>query len=616
MMKVMIKRLWGWLAIVFLLLLVPSAQAQNYSFEVPELRLQAFINPDASARLVYDITFANREFASPIDIVDIGMPTDDYDIGNMSASVNGTPITDIRVSEYVDPGVEVHLGRMAIPGGQTGTLHFEFTMPDMVYQDTTDSDLASFRITPTWFGDQFVRGATDLWVVVHMLPGIGPDEVLHQGTNFDSKIMFEEHVVASWRQPNWRLTGPFLVGVSFPQRGMERVVEQSAWELLVLWLEQNPEVQLFLGIAIFFIWAIAFYRITGFTGLTLFVLVTLGVGYWILRNPAGQLISLGGSLLLLLGNEIRLARMGGKQKYMPAIAEVEGGGIKRGLTAPEAAALLELKLGRVLTLIIFGLLEKGVLVAESLDPLQVTVTEAYQLGRIDDVKERAKERAKVAQANSVALHTYEHWFIDVMVKAGQGGAVSKMNFGKELDWFVKHVARRVKGFDLDETKAYYKKIVARAVEEAKKLEAIEAREKHIDKNYPWILMDDHYGPVLRRGGYDYTPRWGRPVIGSDSGPVGGGKSGGQPQVTFKDVAASFAGMAESTMGDLAGTVLPGGMETVGRIDLSGIDRATGDLFQALAESSGSSSGGGSSGGGCACACAGCACACACAGGGR
>ncbi|NIV32325.1 MAG: hypothetical protein GWN58_23640 [Anaerolineae bacterium] len=69
---------------------------------------------------------------------------------------------------------------------------------------------------------------------------------------------------------------------------------------------------------------------------------------------------------------------------------------------------------------------------------------------------------------------------------------------------------------------------------------------------------------------------------------------------------------------MASAIAPGSLqlESVrdGVIDLSGVDRVTGDIFDAL--SSGDGGGGGRSGGGGGCACAGCACACACAGGGR
>ncbi len=70
------------------------------------------------------------------------------------------------------------------------------------------------------------------------------------------------------------------------------------------------------------------------------------------------------------------------------------------------------------------------------------------------------------------------------------------------------------------------------------------------------------------------------------------------------------------MGSLAAAISPSSLPSLagksGFVNLSGVDKATADVFQALASSS--KSGGG--GGGGSCACAGCACACACAGGGR
>ena len=71
------------------------------------------------------------------------------------------------------------------------------------------------------------------------------------------------------------------------------------------------------------------------------------------------------------------------------------------------------------------------------------------------------------------------------------------------------------------------------------------------------------------------------------------------------------------MGSLAAAISPSSLPSMagrsGFVNLSGVDKATGDVFKALASSGGGSGGGGGGGG---CACAGCACACACAGGGR
>src|SRR5690606_16664108 len=106
-------------------------------------------------------------------------------------------------------------------------------------------------------------------------------------------------------------------------------------------------------------------------------------------------------------------------------------------------------------------------------------------------------------------------------------------------------------------------------------------------------------------GHSYRPVWTRSAVGgaipaAPQGPAVGGTT------SFGDVAASFAGWTENTMGSLASTIQPDVLSVAplksSVIDLSGVDHATGEFFKALAESKG---GGGFGGGGCACA--GCAC---------
>ena len=48
-----------------------------------------------------------------------------------------------------------------------------------------------------------------------------------------------------------------------------------------------------------------------------------------------------------------------KMEYLPPALAVEGTGVKRGLTAVEAAILLEAPLNKVMTMILFGLVKKG-----------------------------------------------------------------------------------------------------------------------------------------------------------------------------------------------------------------------------------------------------------------
>jgi hypothetical protein len=611
--------MWALLFVLALTLFIPASGvlAQNYDFAVPELRMQVFIQPDASARIVYDITFEN--YGSPIDIVDIGTPHDNYDLGNFTASIDGRPLTDIRVSEYIDTGVEVHLQDGAIPSGESGTLHVEFTMPDMVYEDTTQDGYASFQITPTWFDSSLVRGSSDVWILVHMLPEVQPDDVLYQDVPFTDKVIFEEHTVVGWRWPDGSATGPNRVGVSFPTTGMTRVVKQSLLDITLKWLYDNPAVSFGLGLISFILVAVAFFRYSGGTGLSVFALMACGVIYGMTAYPLLILLAFPLSILLVVLVERSLKKK--KDSYLPAIAQVEGGGIKRGLTAPEAAVLLELPLNKVLLLILFGLLDKRVVTLEKDSPLTVKVDKAYVADGTTKAKRRHARR-EAAKKQGIVLRGYEHGVLDVLQKHG-GKPVHKQDFGTPMRALIKSVASKMKGFDLSDTQDYYKKIISRAMEEAGRMGDVPEFEKFLDKTWPWVMMDDDYGSTFQRRGYTYYPVWVRPYVGPGSSgggmsmPSAGGKSGPSygGKTSFSDVAASFAGWTETQTGNLANAISPGGLDlgTGGVINLSGADKVTGDIFKALASGSG---GGGSSGGGCACACAGCACACACAGGGR
>jgi len=575
--------------------------AQSYSFSVPRMVLGVTPNPDASVTLNYEVKFHCNDGAHPIDVVDMGLPHGGYDISNMKASLNGRALTDIRVSTEIDTGVEVHLTPPIQPG-ETGTFEFEATMPNMVFQDTTNPELASLRITPTWWGSAYVTDTTDLVIAVYLPDTIDLNQVLYQlGREFDEKLQLSGRKAVVWVFEDTRIVKEHMVGCSFPKAWMERVVKQTALGLAWKWWKESTGARMIVGLLMLVVFGIWYFRITGGTGTCLFVPLVIVVPILWAASPALELLGIPVLILLwLLGDRIAAAR---KRSYLPPIESVPGGQIKRGLTAPEAAVLLERPLGEVLTLVIFGMLKKGLVTMVREDPLTVEVPEQFQTTR--------GERRKVASALGTVVRGYEQPFLDAIMES-PGTPVPELDLSKEMRNLVRVTAERMKGNDLERTKEYYESIVYKAWKEARLIGEVEKRDEYVDNNIGWLMLDPGYPRhfhTWHRSGYSYSPAWSRPSAPSAPAPTGA-TSG---RTSFGDVAASFAGWSENVSGRMAATMDPVRVGLVdGRImDLSGVDKVGMDFLETMAES-----GGGGGGGGCACACAGCACACACAGGGR
>ena len=583
-----------------------QSPALEYSFQVPEMELHVTVNPDASVTMEYRMNLMCNEGARAIDIVDIGTPHRGYDMSNMKAYLNGEKLDIIRHSEVVHPGVEVPLTPPIDPG-QSGQFEINLTMPDMVYQDTTRAENASLRITPTWFDGDYLTGSTDLLVAVYLPRSIEFEEILYQKEQFTDKIETDTHHVAIWNFPDTRLTGPHIVGISFPKHDMERVVRMTKLGLVWKWWVDNPMTRLVAGIAFLIAFGIFFYTFSGGTGTCLFLPLIIVMAIIWAVSPALQALFI--PMLIPVWYLFSKILAGKRRKYLPAIESVSGGEIKRGLAVPEAAVLIEQPLGRVLSLVLFGMMKKNLVRLVSEQPLQVELVEGYDTTRT--------ERRKVAGSRNTLIRGFEQPFLDeIAIKPAV--SVEKLNFSKAMKELVEGTARRVKGFDVEKTREYYQSIVNKAWQEARQIGEVEERTEFVDDNLLWLMMWPEYNREFdnwHHSGYRYRPTWSTPASGSSAPrpsttattatPVGG-------RTSLGDVGASFAGWSENVTGRLASSMDPitVGLVNKGVVNLSGVDK----VGMAMLESSGSSSGGGGSG--CACACAGCACACACAGGGR
>jgi len=390
------------------------------------------------------------------------------------------------------------------------------------------------------------------------------------------------------------------VGVSFPKRDLERVVRMTKLMLVSKWWRESPTIRFFWAIGLFVLFGFIFFRLTGGTGVTVFIFL-LGVSAIAFAiSPFLEAIALPVLLFIWWVGERSTA--GRRRKYLPPIASVEQGGIKRGLTVPEAAIIMELPLGKVLTLVVFGLLKKDIVRQVQAEPLALELVEDYHGSH--------SERQAAARENGTVIHAYEQPFLDVFEEK-PGVPIEDLNVQEPMKGLIEKAAERMSGFNLPQTREYYRSIVHGAWTKAKAIGDLSERTQFVDENFLWLLLDDGYDESFNTwygGGYHYQPIWtrGGAGVGLPAPVTTGGRT------TTGDVAASFAGWSENITGRLAGTLDPVSLGTAGRpgIDLSGVDKVTLDVLESMTESSGSGGGGGG------CACAGCACACACAGGGR
>jgi hypothetical protein len=556
-----IKRLALGLLIFFIFQITPSVFAQTYAFQVDREVVHAYWEIDGTLSLGYEIGFTNETYADPIDFVDIGMPNSSYSLSNASATINGQPISHIEDSPYVTNGIELGLGSNAIQPGNSGTVRFQISgIRNVLYEDSQDDEYASAVLSPNWFDSEFVNGSTDLTMVYHFPPGLTSEEPRwHQapsGFSPEPTTGFDDagRITYTWRNPSANAYTQYLFGGSFPKDYVpsSAVTTPTFWQNLGI----NPE------------------DLFGFACIC-------AVGFFFLAIP----------ILSIRSAQKR------KMKYLPPKLAIEGHGIKRGLTAVEAAILLEQPMDKILTMILFSTIKKGAVSVVSRDPLEIE--------RLTPVPED--------------LRGYEKEFLDAMSESGN--AKKKRALQTAMVNLVNRVSKAMKGFSRRETKNYYEKIIEAAWQQVEEADTPEVRSEAYDKVMEWTMLDKDYDDRTRRTFQNYPvflPTWWHHYSPGTtrSGPVGPTKSGvptsrptpggtSLPQLP----GSQFAGSIVSGVQDFASGVIG---------SVTGFTSAVTDKTNPVPKTTSSKSGSFRSGGGssCACACACAGCACACAGGGR
>jgi len=564
----MIRKIKLFSILLILLLMAGNSgvvHAQDYYFAVEKQTMDVFVNEDGSLSIEYYFDLVNQPGAHPIDIIDIGLPNNNYVLSSITADINGLPVDSIEKSDYIDIGIMVGLGNQTIQPGQRGTLHvFIGTINKSLYPSEVEAneDYASFEVSPTWFGPEFIAGSTDMTVTLYLPVGLTENEPRYhtpQGWPGDSTPVsgFDNvgGIYYTWNSPNANSYTQYTFGASFPARMV-------------------PDTQI-----------VKAPSITFDSDAICSGLICLGiVAFFVLT--------------------IYSATVGAKKrklKYLPPKISVEGHGIKRGLTAVEAAILMEQPMDKVLMMVLFSILKKGAAEVIKRDPLKIKVTEPRPEN----------------------LQPYEIEFLDAMKKDNRE---TKTDLQTMIINLVSTVSKKMKGFSRKESIAFYKDIMEKAWNQVETAQTPEVKSEKFDENMDWTMLDKNFDGRTKESfgtGPVFIPTWwwrydpmvkpttsSTPTFGKvDASPMPSGSgqtSINLPSLPGSDFAASITNgvqsFASGVVGDLTNFT-------------SGVTNKTNPIPKSTS-SSGRSSRGGGGGGSCACACACAGCACACAGGGR
>ncbi len=545
------------LAVLSLSLSSSQALAQDYYFHLTQKIVHVYWNADGSMALDFTLNFSNYPSGHSIEYVDVGMPNDSYDISTVTAEVNGKSVYEFSTSGYQGSGsgFAVGLGTNSILPGKSGVVHiYVGRISNVLYNDSQDNNYASADYIPFWFDSAYVNGSVDTTVIFHLPPGIKPEEPrwhsAPSGFSSEPSTGIDENgrITYTWHNTSATASDEYLFGASFPKVYVPADTIQR----------ENP-----------FAWL--------------------------------NKINLSGLLpLACIGSVIFFIYLGvqsdnrRRKEYLPPSIKIEGHGIKRGLTAIEAAILLEEPFDKIMTMMLFSVIKKGAAKVTRRDPLTVEAINPQPEG----------------------LRPYEIDFLQAIIQPNQSDVEKSLR--KMMVALINSTAANMKGFSRNETINYYKGITAQAWQQVEQAGTPEFKSQKFDEVMEWTMLDRNYDDKTKQVFHDvpvFLPRWwgwydpgyGTHTTLSPSIPTSSSSQGsiGMPNVPGSQFASSVVNQVQAFSGKV----------------VSNISSFTNSVTNVtnpppVSTSSSSSYRGGGGGHSCACACACAGCACACAGGGR
>jgi hypothetical protein len=522
-----------------LMMFVGTAMAQR-QYHFGQEWVKIWINQDGSIDLFYNMSIT-LDSGLNINYVNIGQPKGDFTIGEAKDQYGHTLSTK-DASSGSDYKVQVSLNS-SLGAGQTVWFTLITNVAHMIYEDNQTNVGMEFK--PTWWPEATVL---DLRVSIVLPPGV--NRTMVGASVFWNATLPEPdgRLSVFWQRQNLAPDQQYKFGVSFPMQFVQKY-------------DTRPT-----GL-------VAFFQQYGL-GLLVFGVFLVGV--------------------------VAFVRVVRKRSYSMPTLSMETLGVRRGLTAVEASYLLDMKPPRIVTEILYSLLQKRAVWVESTTP-------SIKLKIMSPFLSKTGTR-------ETPLRYYE---IDFLEAVREDGTLDEEKLAKAIMFLRGTVEEKLRGYRRRDTVDYYAKIVAKAWGQVEQAGTPDLASKAYDEQMLWLFLDPNVKgrteAAFRDRAFEPSPLWLWYWYGyqhysphptykpSIEAPAQAGKP---PTIPGAEFANNIATAVETTSNNIvvnlekfANAILP---FSPGKSSNAPVHHGA-DCVCACAT--------------CACACACVSCACACAGGG-
>jgi hypothetical protein len=526
------------LTVLLVQMMMGSAFAQNLSFSLDPEGVQIWINQNGSIDVLYNITLKMDSNSSDLHWLEIGQPKRDFTIGEARDQYgNVLQTSDSSSGEDYKVRVQLHSTLIA---GQTLSFSLMTNVARMIYNDDKmNPGNVGMQFIPAWLS---MARVPDLRVKIFLPEGVDKNMVKTEIT-WDNADLEGGRLFVYWERKDLAAgQHDYNFSVSFP-KGYVQNYEPGFWEQYAL-----PT----LVIVVFL------------------VLLALVVVFVVKRR-----------------------------KYIMPSLTMETLGIRRGLTAVEASYILDLKPPRLVTEILYSLLQKRAVWVESSNPsIRLKLMPGFE------------NKTGTAETH---LRYYE---IDFLGAIKEDGMLDEEKLAHTVMYLRDTVEEKLRGYCRRDTVDYYKDVAAKAWTQVEQAGTPELASKAYDEQLLWLFLDPDvrartatafHGRVFEPNPlwlwywYGYSHYMPHPTYTpSVNMPVQGGKP---PTIPGADFANNIATAVENTSNGIVLNLEKFANAIVPSPPKSSSQPAHHDSTCVCACHA------------CACACACVSCACACAGGG-